>query len=238
MTKADLKPAATYTVVSAATAHSIRCNGMPLQTQGGHPLIVPSAALAKEIAKEWQAQPNRDKLNWNHMPLMQLAATAIDITSRNRNRVINQLLRYAETESLCHRADEPPELVKRQNDVWDPVLDWCAEHFKARLHTVVGIMPVIQSAETLRVLRFALEAYDDFNLTGLRQAVDVGGSLVLGLALAKKHLTADQVFSAAELDVHFQIEKWGADPAIAKRHADIRRDLHLCEMWFGLLTQP
>jgi len=169
------------------------------------------------------------------MPLTQLAATAIDLTGRNRSEAVDRIAAYGESELLCHRAEEPPELIARQQKMWQPVLDWCAERHGAPLKVTAGVMPAAQPDESLRALRAALETLDAWKLTGLQQAVHAAGSLVLGLALIEGHLDAAQVFAAAELDASFQIEKWGEDPAAASRREGIRRELALCERWFGLL---
>ena len=42
------------------------------------------------------------------MPLMQLAATAIDRTGPQRDQIIKEVVGYAETDLVCYRADRPP----------------------------------------------------------------------------------------------------------------------------------
>jgi chaperone required for assembly of F1-ATPase len=151
-----------------------------------------------------------------------------------RTEMIDPILAYAENELLCHRAAEPPELVEAQQAVWQPLLDWCMARFGALLETGTGIMPIEQSAQSLQALRRALEAYDDKRLEVLDRAVRALGSLVLGLALAERHISAVQALDAAELDATYQMKKWGEDPATLARYASIRRDLEACVRCFGM----
>ena len=164
-------------------------------------------------------------------PFEQLTAAAKNLTVEGRAKIIKELAAYAETDLLCHRAEAPPELAARQAEVWQPALDWCAKRFGASLCTGAGLMPIAQSKEALQALRRVIEAYDNARLVGLHKAVELSGSLVLGLALAEGHYTAAQAFEASECDASFQMQKWGEDPVTAARRAAIRKDLDVCGEW-------
>lgn len=81
-----------------------------LRTPARHPLVVPSRALALAIAAEWEWQLKR--IQPFTMPLMSLAATAID-QPKQREEVIATLLQYLPTDSVLCR-DEPGLLPERQ----------------------------------------------------------------------------------------------------------------------------
>ena len=49
--------------------------------------------LAEAIAEEWRQQGDKPKLD--KMPLTQLAFTAIDITQKQRSKIIDQVAGYA-----------------------------------------------------------------------------------------------------------------------------------------------
>ena len=55
---------------------------------------------------------------------MQLAATTIDRVTHDRARIVAELVGYAGTDLICYRATEPPSLVEREAQAWDPLLDW------------------------------------------------------------------------------------------------------------------
>jgi chaperone required for assembly of F1-ATPase len=211
------------------------------KTPAGADFVLPTLALAEAIAEQCHTHTiqvgGKEKPNPALMPMMQLASTAFDIVGKKRDEVIRQLIGFVGSELLCHRAEAPAALVKQQHDVWQPMLDWCEKHFGAKLNSGTGIMPIPQSDEASENLRRAISAYDDFCLTGLRQAADISGSLVLALALAEKHLSAAQVFEAAELDASFQMLTWGEDPASLARRKALLADLQHCENWFLLLSR-
>ncbi len=205
----------------------------PLMTPAKRPYHLPTKELAEDVAREWRAQG--DKIAPATMPMTQLAATALDIVSKDRERIVRQIVAFASTELLCHRADHPPQLAERQQEVWQPLLDWCALRFKALMKVGNGVMPIEQTTEAVRALHDGVAVYDDFMLAGLSHAVEVSGSLVLGLALAERERSAVDIFKAAELDSSFQALAWGADPVTTARFEAVRRDLENCEKWFTLL---
>jgi chaperone required for assembly of F1-ATPase len=220
-------------VVPEGARFLLYCDGKPLETPAGKAYSLPTAALAEAVAEEWRAQT--DKIVPTTMPLTQLAATAIDIVAKDRERIERQIVAHAATELLCHRADKPETLAARQQEIWQPLLNWCATRFGALLCPAEGVMPVAQKPDAILSMHKAVEAYDDFMLSGLSNAVDTSGSLVLGLALAERVRSAEEIFKAAELDADFQANKWGMDPVTEARFDAIRKDLETCERWFGLL---
>jgi chaperone required for assembly of F1-ATPase len=159
------------------------------------------------------------------MHLTQLANTALDRVAVLRDWVVETLLAYAETDLVCHRADHPIELVRRQQLVWQPVLDWVVETYDAPLHVTCGILPMRQPDESVAALRAAVTSLDLHRLTALNHATSLLGSLVLGLAMLAGRLDDQEAFEASQLDETFQIERWGEDAEAAARRAAIRQEL-------------
>ena len=75
------------------------------------------------------------------MPLTRLAATAIDRTADRRDETIAETANYAGTDLVCYRADHPPSLAARQHTAWQPLIDWAAGRYAARLAVTTGIVP-------------------------------------------------------------------------------------------------
>lgn len=226
-----------YKEARAAAAEGgfeVRLDGRALRTPAGSRLALPGEPLAAAIAAEWQAQG--EKISPETMPLMSLACTAIDRVAARRGEIVAEILRFAETDLLCHRADAPAELVRRQAEAWQPLLDWAAQDLKAPLETTAGILAVEQPPESLAALRRAVEVLDDLTLAALSVAVGAAGSLVIGLALLRGRLDPEAAFAAAELDASYQIELWGEDPEATRRRAVCRADLFAAARFVGLLA--
>ncbi len=207
----------------------VTVGGKALMTPKGTAMAVPGAALAAAIAAEWADIPKGKKPDPRQLKLTRVAASALDLVRPQRARVIADLLAYAETELVCHRADAPPGLVARQDATWQPLLDWLQVAHDARLVVTRGVLAHDQPSESLAALEAAMAALDDFALAALSLATTTAGSLVIGLALIAGRIDAAQAFDAAELDATYQIEQWGEDAEAAARRAEVRADLATAE---------
>jgi chaperone required for assembly of F1-ATPase len=208
-------------------------DGRPIKTPAKADMVLPSLTLAEALAAEWQAQGAEVEVR--SLALTGLVWTAIDRVGPGRARVVEEVAAYAAHDLVCYRAEAPAELAARQQAVWQPLLDWVALGFEARLAVTAGVVPIAQPPEALAALRRAVAAKDDLELTALSAAVTAAGSLVIGLALGAGRIDAAAAFEAAQLDESYQIERWGEDPEAARRRAAIEADLEAAERLLALL---
>ena len=217
--------------------HRILLDGRPMRTPAKAVLVVPTRALAEAIAAEWGAVPDKADINVSHLPLTRLAATGLDRVTSQRARVIEDTAKYAGSDMLCYRASEPETLVKRQQAIWQPLLDWADERYGARLVIVEGLAFVEQPADAVARLGEAVATHSDLGLSALYNLTHISGSLIVALAVAEGHLAAADAFAAAQLDELYQIERWGEDPIATKRHEGIRHDIEAGARFLALLAQ-
>jgi chaperone required for assembly of F1-ATPase len=194
----------------------VALDGRVLKSPAKREFYLPNAALAEAIAEEWNAQGA--KIAPASMPLMQLASTAIDRISINREGIEAEVAGYGATDLVCYRAVEPPSLQERQQAVWDPLIAWLLQRYDAALTVTTGIVAIDQSPQALAILRRAVAAQDDFRLAALAVLTTTAGSLVIGLAVAEGRLSAGEGATAAQLEELYQVERWGEDTeAVARR---------------------
>jgi chaperone required for assembly of F1-ATPase len=217
----------------AAGGWGVMLDSRPLRTPGKAEMVVPSLALATAIAAEWDAQ--QDEVRPSTMPLFRLAATAIDRTTAQRDRVVAETANYAGTDLVCYRADQPPALAARQQREWQPLLDWATGRYDAALAVTAGIIPAPQSPAALKAFATAVAAVDDFRLTALHALTASCGSLVIALAVLEGRLDAAAAFEASQLDETFQIEAWGEDTEAAARRRALAADITAAARFIGLL---
>ncbi len=211
----------------------IALDNKPLKTPGRLPVRLPTRALAYAIAAEWDAQG--DEVRPGTMPLMQLCATALDHIPANRAAVLGATLRFAETDAICYRADQPAELVHLQAARWDPLNAWVAQRYGAGLCVSMGIVPVPQPPASIKALAEVVDAMDDWRLTAFQSAAASSGSFVIALALMDGRIDADEAFRAAELDSEFEIDRWGEDVEATTRRAVVAADLAAARRFRDLL---
>lgn len=222
------------TVFEEGESYGIALDGRPVKTPRRHSLLLPNRALAEAVATEWREQGAN--VQPHTMPIMQLAATVIDGIADNREAVEQAVLRFAQTDAVCYRADAPASLAEQQNAAWQPLIDWVAARTGTRLAVTAGVLPVEQPPETLASLAAIVREMSHWRLGAFQAATASAGSFVIALALMERHIDADTAFAAAELDETFEISHWGDDPEAAERRAGIALDLAAARRFRDLLT--
>ncbi|WP_299397292.1 ATP12 family chaperone protein [Pelagibius sp.] len=219
----------------AEGGYGVTLDGRPVRTPAKAPLVLPSAALAAAIAEEWQGQ-DKD-IDTGSMALNNLACTAIDIVGPQRPRIVDDLVDYGGHDLICYWSDAVDDLLRRQQDHWQPLLDWAAEALNAPLVKTCGIVSQDQPPESLAALRAAVEQHDAMALTGLAAAVQASGSLVIGLALSHGRMEAEEAWTVSLLDEAYQQERWGEDAEARKRQAALHQELDAAGRFLSLLRE-
>jgi chaperone required for assembly of F1-ATPase len=219
-------------VTASEHGFTVLLDGRPVRSPARRDLTLSNRALAEAVAAEWDAQA--ETVEPRSMPIMSLAATAADRVETQREHVIDTIVGYAGSDLLCYRAETPEDLVRRQTETWQPLLDWCADAFQARLKVTTGIMPVAQEPKALNAIREAVSAYDVLSMTALHEMTAISGSVVIGLAIAEGRLEGEDGIAAAQLDELFQIERNGEDEEAMERLANMRADLLAAEEFLRL----
>ncbi|MDI6026060.1 ATP12 family chaperone protein [Corticibacterium sp. UT-5YL-CI-8] len=210
----------------AETEHgfAVQLDGRPVRTPGRAVLALPTHAAATLVAEEFAAQA--EHIDPVSMPVLRLVNTAIDGVATDPQAVLEDILRFASTDMLCYRADSPERLVQRQNDIWDPVLDWARSALGARLVLAEGVMHVEQPRESIAAFGVHLSLRQEpLRLAALHLMTSLTGSALLALAVDFGELTGEEAWLAGHVDEDWQIEQWGHDAEAVARRAARKRDM-------------
>lgn len=206
----------TVTTEPVENGHALVLDNRPVKTPLRAPLVLPNAAMAEAVAAEWAAQG--EEIVIGTMPLTGFANAAIDQVAPQRERFIDDIAAYAETDTLCYRADPGDPLAERQDRDWEPILRWAENRYDIRMIRVAGIIHQPQSAHSLSRLKTSVRAMDPFTLAGFSTLVSIGGSLVSALALYEQAFDSGTIWRSICLEELWQEELWGADAeAVAAR---------------------
>lgn len=198
-----------------------------VKTVGGEPQLAPTQALGEALAAEWRRQG--EKIDPASLPLRDMADYAIDIVAPDPAAVARGLVAYAETDTLCYRADPDEPLHARQQQVWEPLLAAFEAAHGVTFTRVSGIVHRPQPPATLAALEARLLVLDPFVLAGVEAMAKLAASLVT--ALAALDATGEEeplaLWQAACLEEEWQAELWGrdweAEERRARREADFLR---------------
>lgn len=197
----------------------VALDGRPIRTQLGNPQVVPTSVMASAMKEEWASQG--EKMDPATFLFRDHADFAIDVVRPGRAEAIAKLLAFAETDTLCYRADPADALFKEQQDRWEPLLKHLERTHGIRFHRISGVMHRAQPAETLARLRAHLESLDDFALAGLTAMASLSASLATALLASDAAVNdAQSLWNDANLEEQWQASRWGREAeaeAVRKR---------------------
>jgi chaperone required for assembly of F1-ATPase len=227
------KPRRFFKAVEVAEAEggvAVLLDGRALRTPGGTRLVLPTRALADLIAAEWAAQG--ETIEMAQMHATRLANTAIDTIGAARAGTADQIANYAASDLVLYFAEEPEALVRRQTELWGPVLDRIEKEARLSFVRASGIIHQAQPQESLDEVRRIALGLDDFALSGLAFGAALFGSAILAIGLQRGWLDGVQAYELSRVDEAWQEEKWGIDEEAAERTARLRDEAVMLERWF------
>jgi chaperone required for assembly of F1-ATPase len=213
------------------TSFQVFLDGRPIRTPAQNTLLLPSRQLAEAIRQEWKNQG--EKIKPDSMPMMTLACSAIDLVPTQRKAIVDELLQFAQMDTLLYQVSSPETLAEKQARLWPPLVQWCEQRWDVTFSVAKDTLAITQSKRCLEQLRQTLEAQENFALSGLACAVRAASSLIVGLALLEGRVTAEQAFEAGELEILHNREVWGDDPDLEKRLAATRADFDAAARFFS-----
>jgi chaperone required for assembly of F1-ATPase len=232
------KPRRFYKAVEVAETEgrfAVMLDGRAVRTPGGARLMLPSRALAEQVAEEWAAQVETIELAQMHAT--RLANTAVDSIGSAREATADQIARYAGADLLLYFAEQPEALLRRQTECWGPVLERAEAEARLSFVRASGIIHQDQPQETLDEVRRIALGLDDFGLAGLAFGAALFGSAVLAIGVQRGWMGGVQAFELARLDEAWQAEKWGVDAEAAERTLRLRQEAEMLDRWFQTLER-
>jgi chaperone required for assembly of F1-ATPase len=196
-------------IVEAADGWRVLLDGRAIKTVGGRAQCVPTQALATALAAEWASQP--EEIDPAAFLFRDMTDYAIDAIAPNPADAVASLIPYAETDTLCYRADPDEPLFPRQLAIWEPVLTAAEARLDVQFHRVSGILHRAQPEATLATLRRILEAADPFKLAALRNLASLAASLVVALESLEPQADVATLWAAASLEEEWQADLWGRE---------------------------
>jgi len=198
-------------------AWRVTLDGRPIRTQGGRPQTLPTQPLADACAQEWAAQPA--EIDPGAFVYRDLADFALDAIAPDPAASIAALIPYAETDTLCYRADPEDALYARQQAVWEPILTATEARDGIAFVRVSGIVHRPQPAATLAHLHTRLGTFTPFQLAALRNLASLSASLVVALAALEPAADLATLWAAASLEEEWQADLWGREAEAEQRRA-------------------
>ena len=187
----------------------VTLDGRPVRTQKGGWQVVPARTMAELLADEWRVQG--ETIDPRSFVFRDMADLAIDVIRPDRAATIAKLLGYADTDTLCYRAEPDEPLWHRQQALWEPLVIACETRHGLRLERTSGIVHKPHDEATMASLRALLESEDEFTLAALLTLASLATSLVVGLVALEQGADPAALYAAANAEEDWQAGLWGWD---------------------------
>lgn len=210
-------------VGEAEGGYAVLLDGKTVRTPARRALATPSSPLTMAVAAEWAAQGER--LDPSSMPLTKLVNSAIDGVADRLGEVAADIAKYAGSDLVSYRAEEPAGLAAAQAEAWDPLLAFARERLGAEFAATAGVMFLAQAPEATSAVAEAVRAYAGegaeapFRLAALHSMTTLTGSCLIALAVALGEMGAEAAWAAAHVDEDYQMRAWGVDAEAMARRA-------------------
>ncbi len=197
-------------VEAAEGGWAVTLDGRQMKTPERKTFLVPNKTLAEHVAAEWDGQGDTVQIPTLH--LTRLVNVALDRVGTQRAGMVDELVKYCETDLLCFLAETPADLRARQTEAWGPVRDWAGKALDIMLMEVPGgVLAAPQPPASLEAARTYGAGLDDLRLTGVNFGLGLFGSALLSIAVCEKRLGAGEAYEMSILDELYQAEQWGTD---------------------------
>ena len=136
---------------------------------------------------------------------------ADNLSLEMREKIITDILSFVDTDVLFFRAEYPDNLIKKQNEKWNPLLEWFKKEYGVEPKVTSQITPPKQDKKLAKVIGDEVSKMSGRELIAFSKTAGGFTSLILALAVMKKHISVDDAFALSRLDELFQNEMWGED---------------------------
>jgi len=136
---------------------------------------------------------------------------ADNLAQEMREKIIADILSFVDTDVLFFRAEYPDNLIKKQNEKWNPVLEWFATEYGVEPKITSQITPPRQDKKLAKAIGDEVRKMSGRELIAFSKTAGGFTSLILALAVMKRHISVDDAFALSRLDELFQNEMWGED---------------------------
>ncbi len=174
------------------------------------------AILLKNDIKEFGKNIDLNKILY-----FEIFSLAIDKIQNDKKNYIKEICNYASTDLICYRAESPEDLIKLQNDFWDPVLNDLGE-INLKFNKFYGLMPKYQPKMSILNLQKRLNKLNHFELSCIFKITKISTSILLSYSLYKNLIDERYFFKCAFLDEIWQSIQWGKI-----NDEEIKRDAYL-----------
>ncbi len=140
--------------------------------------------------------------------------------AKMKHELVSLLVPFAATDTLLYLSDVLNEKIQKEVD---DAIKSANEIMGTKFVPVLGLEVCRQNIEQQEIVRRYLEKTDDYRFAVVYLAATELRSVLAGVLLANRALSADDVFQLTFAEELAQQERWGKDEEIKKRQQAIKQ---------------
>ena len=144
--------------------------------------------------------------------------------AENRKDVIDKLMKFAVTDCILFWSPNP-DLAKRQEEMWLPILIWARKIFDEPLAVTSGLDVMPENMTLGEKLRSFIDSLSNRELVVFYLAAIDMRSVLLAAAFVKGKINAEKAYQAVLIEEIWQAESWGKDALAEERRGSIYQEL-------------
>lgn len=219
----DVKIITNESNIQKIRTYSLAMDNRNLRSASGKIIEIPSYPLALAAASEWDQQhPN---INKSCMPLFSILNLCHDYDEslKNKDGIIDEIVRYLQTDTLLYRAFDSQDLAEIEEEKWGPATKQLMDMLEIELGTTSTFSPPSVPQHSQDQVRLYLETFNMWELISLERIVMTLKSSILALLLSAREITSERAVDLSLVELDFQTNRWGE---VEWHHGVERQDLY------------
>ena len=148
----------------------------PFNTPKGNKILLPTIKSQTQFIKKVNSEFLKKNSNF-----MQLLFFSNDIDDNKKKNISESILNFIDTDTVCFRDKDKPELLKLQKKRWDNYLYFCKKHFYLDFHINYSIFLRKQKINIHIKIKEILNKMTNYHLTTFYFLVKTTNSIIISL---------------------------------------------------------
>ena len=178
----------------------------PFNTSKGNKILIPTVKSQIQFIKKINSEFLKKNSNF-----MQLLFFSNDIDDNKKKYISESILNFIDTDTLCFRDKDKPELLELQKNRWDNYLFFCNKHFCLDFHINYSIFLKKQRKNIYSKIKKILNKMTNYHLTTFYFLVKTTNSIIISLNILFNDIEEGLVWKDSNLEYEYNKSVWGED---------------------------
>ena len=125
--------------------------------------------------------------------------------------IYENILNFIDSDTVCFRDKDKPELLKLQKKRWDNYLYFCKKHFYLDFHINYSIFLRKQKINIHSKIKEILNKMTNYHLTTFYFLVKTTNSIIISLNILFNETEVDLAWKDSNLEYEYNKSVWGED---------------------------